>query len=52
MVKQETRGNQQCFVCEECGVAYKEKKWAQRCEDWCKKHDSCNLEVIKHAIKA
>ena len=37
--------------CPECGFLYKEKEWARKCEDWCKEHHSCNLEIIKHAIK-
>lgn len=38
------------FQCPECGLAYREKEWAQKCEAWCRKHKSCNLEIIKHAI--
>ena len=37
-------------VCEECGFAYHEKEWAQKCEEWCAKSKSCNLEIIKHAV--
>ncbi len=39
------------WVCEECGLKYKEKKWAEKCEAWCRKHKSCNLEITKHAVK-
>ena len=39
------------FLCEECGMVYLEKDMAQKCEDWCKKYKSCNLEIIKHAVK-
>lgn len=39
------------WVCEECGLKYKEKSWAEKCEEWCKKYKSCNLEIIKHSIK-
>lgn len=39
------------FKCPECGLNYKEKKWAERCEKWCKENHSCNLEITKHAIK-
>jgi len=38
------------YQCPECGLWYREKKWAKKCENWCKKHKSCNLEIIKHAI--
>ncbi|MBI2627442.1 hypothetical protein HYW72_00770 [Candidatus Nomurabacteria bacterium] len=37
--------------CSECGLFYKEKEWAERCEAWCKEHQSCNLDIISHAIK-
>lgn len=38
------------YKCPECGLEYKEKEWAEKCEAWCKKHKSCNLEITKHAI--
>lgn len=37
------------YVCPECRLEYDEKAWAEKCEDWCKSHQSCNLEIIKHA---
>ena len=39
------------FVCEECGFAYAEKALAQKCEEYCKKHQSCSLEITRHAVK-
>lgn len=39
------------YKCPECGLEYKEKKWAKKCELWCKKHKSCNLEITKQAVK-
>ncbi|MBI2004328.1 hypothetical protein HYS72_02575 [Candidatus Pacearchaeota archaeon] len=39
------------YYCEECNFKYKEKKFAQKCEEWCKKYKSCNIEITKHAIK-
>ncbi len=43
--------NNQFYQCPECGLEYKEKEWAEKCEMWCKKYKSCNLEITKHAIK-
>jgi Zn finger protein HypA/HybF involved in hydrogenase expression len=43
---QEIKGK---FQCEECEMLFEEKKWAQKCEEWCKEHKSCNIEIIKHA---
>lgn len=38
------------FACSKCGYLYKEEGWADKCEAWCKEHDSCNSEIIKHGI--
>lgn len=37
------------YKCPECKLLYKEKKWAKKCEAWCKEHKSCNLEITRHA---
>ena len=39
------------YQCEECFLRYADKEWAKKCEAWCKKYKSCNLEIIDHAIK-
>tara|TARA_Y100000294_G_C8568649_1_gene341840 strand:- start:932 stop:1090 length:159 start_codon:yes stop_codon:yes gene_type:complete len=38
-------------VCEACDMTYKEEEIAKKCEDWCNKNHSCNIEIIKHAVK-
>ena len=38
------------YQCPKCGLKYKEKEWAEKCEAWCKKYKSCNLEITKYAI--
>ncbi len=38
------------YTCPECGLSYNKKDLAKRCEDWCKKHKSCNLEITKQAV--
>lgn len=43
---------EELFRCPECGLAYREKAWAQKCQAWCREHKSCNLEIIKHATTA
>ena len=50
MVKEKRRENSIVFACEECGFLYAERKWAEKCEEWCKKHKSCNIEITAHAI--
>lgn len=38
------------YRCEECGLFYNNKSWAKKCWDWCKKHNSCNINITKHRI--
>ena len=38
------------YTCEKCGLAYAERKWAERCRRWCEEHASCNLEITSHAL--
>ena len=46
-----TQGNKY-YQCEECKLLYNDKVHADECEKWCKEHDSCNLEITSHALKA
>ena len=39
------------YKCMKCGWMYRDKDIANKCESWCKKHKSCNLELAKYAIK-
>ena len=38
------------WICEQCKFKYKTNKLAKKCEDWCTKYKSCNLELTKYAI--
>ncbi|MBI4451019.1 hypothetical protein HY642_03525 [Candidatus Woesearchaeota archaeon] len=51
MVKQAGHKGKKVFVCERCDFKYRDEKWAKACEDWEKDHNSCNVQVIAHAIK-
>ena len=51
MVKIIEKDNIKLYQCEECGFHYVDKEWAEKCEAWCTKKHSCNLEIIRHAIK-
>lgn len=48
MVKTTQQENKERYLCEECGFRYKEKKWAEKCEAWCREHQSCNMEITAH----
>jgi len=39
------------YVCEDCKFRYKDRNMAQKCENWCKEHKSCNIEITKHAVQ-
>lgn len=51
MVKKIIKNNKIYFSCSECGLVYKKQIIAKECQDWCKKTKSCNLNIIKYAIK-
>jgi hypothetical protein len=38
------------YQCEICKFYYETRKLAQKCEDFCKEHSSCSLEITKHAV--
>lgn len=43
------QNNQNLYKCKECGLHYKNKEMVEKCETWCKEHQSCNTEIIKNA---
>jgi hypothetical protein len=51
MVEEENFENKIVFKCMKCGWLYKEIENAEKCEEWCKNHNSCNPEITKFAIK-
>ncbi len=46
------KDNERTYQCPECGLHYKEEKYANQCETWCKKYKSCNLDITRHAIES
>lgn len=42
--------NTKTYSCSACGLKYGEESWAKKCFEWCTAHNSCNLEIIKHAV--
>jgi len=51
MVKRVEKKGETYYQCGECGFFYKDEEWAKKCEDFCKKHNACDVEIIKHAAK-
>jgi hypothetical protein len=37
------------YMCEECGFVYHELEMARRCEDFCRTHHACSLEITSKA---
>jgi hypothetical protein len=38
------------YRCKSCGLIYEEKEWAEKCEAFCRKHNACDMDIIKHAL--
>jgi hypothetical protein len=38
------------YICDACGFGYSDAKTALQCEEFCKKHRSCSIEITKKAI--
>lgn len=51
MVKIIKKQDKEVYKCEECGLSYEDKIWAEKCEKWCKKNHTCNVKIIKHSVK-
>ena len=51
MVKEIQANETTLFQCEECQLKYRDKETAEKCQVWCKEHNSCNLEIIKNAVQ-
>lgn len=45
------RENQELYQCLVCGFHYRQETLAQQCEEWCREHQSCSLEITKQAIE-
>lgn len=52
MVKEIQEGEHVLYKCEECGLSYREKGTAEKCQAWCGENNSCNLEIIKFAVES
>ncbi|MBU5537361.1 MAG: hypothetical protein QXO57_00980 [Candidatus Aenigmatarchaeota archaeon] len=43
-------GDKEIYKCVICGFGYKNKDLAEKCQNWCSTHKSCNLQITKNAI--
>lgn len=51
MVREIDKRKKKYFQCESCNFYYLNSEIAKKCEDFCNKHKSCNIEITKHAVK-
>ena len=50
MVSESVFKGQPVFLCDVCGLAFRTRDWAMKCEAWCSTHQSCNLAIAEHAV--
>lgn len=39
------------FQCPECELHYHSQEMARQCEEFCKSHNACSVEITRHAIE-
>ncbi|BCX15804.1 MAG: hypothetical protein KatS3mg098_033 [Candidatus Parcubacteria bacterium] len=44
-----SQNKKKLFSCPECGLRYRDKDLAKKCQQWCKKYHSCNIEIASLA---
>jgi len=50
MVKGLKRQGKTYYLCPVCGIAYLDREWAEKCQDFCARYSSCSLEITGHAV--
>jgi len=50
MVSEIRRDGKVLYACDICGFLYKEKSWAEKCQEYCAAHGACSLEITSHAV--
>ncbi len=51
MVNEIIQKDKKYFQCDICKFHYKTRDWAEKCENFCKKYNSCSLDITKHSVK-
>lgn len=44
------KNQEELFQCPVCELYYKDSDIRDACEAWCTEQNSCNLELIQHAV--
>lgn len=51
LVSRSSYNGEEMYACEVCGFVYKVQEIAEKCESYCKEHNSCSIEITKQAIR-
>lgn len=51
MVRQTKFKDAQAYECDVCGFKYADRKIAEKCENFCRTHNSCSMEITKSALR-
>jgi hypothetical protein len=43
--------SEQLFICIECGLHYRVRETAEKCEAWCRETRSCNVEIAQQSVE-
>ena len=52
MVKEIILNKKKAYQCLDCKLLYKNKRWAEKCEEWCLMYHTCNIAITKHKMSA
>lgn len=52
MVREIILNKKRTYQCEDCKLIYEDKKRAEKCEEWCMKHHTCNIAITSHKLNA
>ncbi|MFB6145935.1 MAG: hypothetical protein ABEJ99_05540 [Candidatus Nanohaloarchaea archaeon] len=51
MVRRGDFNGEKAYICEECGLHYREKQVAENCEEHCRTRNACSLEMTRKSLE-
>lgn len=51
MVSEKIKDDKTYYLCDICKFAYETRELAQQCQDFCKAHNACSVDITKQAVK-
>ena len=43
--------DKEIFQCPKCGLHYHQQQIAKQCEEYCKAHNACSVEIMRYAVE-